>query len=134
MLPHKKPHIHVAAGLIKKDGRLLITRRPEGSHLAGKWEFPGGKQETHESLELCVERELKEELDIDVRAEKLLFTVQHEYETKLVTLHLFECTFLKGSPKAIEGQKIRWVAPGHLRKDTFPPPDRKIIESLFELL
>jgi mutator protein MutT len=134
MLRNNKKHINVTAGLIRKDERLLITKRPAGSHLAGMWEFPGGKQEADESLESCLEREIKEELDIDVRAEKLLFTVPHEYESKQISLHLFECTYLEGSPKALMGQEIRWIEPEELSKYRFPPPDTKIIKSLFKLL
>jgi len=123
-----KPHFHVTAGLIWQDGRLLITKRPEGSHLAGTWEFPGGKQEGDETLKRCLEREIKEELGMDIRANELLLTVKHEYETKLVTLHTFSCTCLKGAPQGLEGQEVRWVEPDDLQQYTFPPPDQKLIE------
>lgn len=125
-----KRHIHVTAGLIWKDGRLLIARRPKGSHLAGFWEFPGGKKETCEGLKACMEREIKEELGMDIRADRLLLTVQHEYEVKLVSLHIFGCTCLKGTPQPLEGQEIRWVDPNDLDQYAFPPPDQKVIESL----
>ena len=115
-----KPHIQVTAGLIRKDGRVLITRRPDGSHLAGTWEFPGGKQEAGETLKTCLEREIREELGVDVRAEKLLFVVKHEYDARVVTLNLFECACLKGKPKALEGQEIRWVYPGETSKIQVP--------------
>ena len=125
---NKKPHFHVTAGLIWQDGRLLITKRPEGSHLAGFWEFPGGKQESDETLKRCLRREIKEELGLDIRANELLLTVQHEYETKLITLHIFDCTSLKGTPQALERQDMKWVDPNDLQQYTFPPPDQKIIE------
>lgn len=125
-----KPHISVAAGLIRHDGKLLITKRPEGSHLAGLWEFPGGKQEGDESLVECLKREIKEELGMDIRAEKPLISVQHEYDTKIITLHLFNCAKIKGRPQALDSQEIRWVVPKDLKKYSFPPPDLKIIETL----
>lgn len=127
-----KPHFHVTAGLIWQDGLLLITKRPEGSHLAGLWEFPGGKQKTHEDLIRCLKREIKEELGIDIQPDEHLFTVQHEYESKRISLHVFNCTTLKGKPKPLEGQEIRWISPKDLKKYPFPPPDLKIIEYLIQ--
>ena len=126
----EKPHIHVTAGLIWQDGKLLITKRPEGSHLAGLWEFPGGKREDGESLEECLEREISEELGMDIKAGRLLISLNHEYESKEVTLHLFNCQSLKGIPQAIECEEFRWVSHEELKNYTFPPPDKKIIELL----
>jgi mutator protein MutT len=125
-----KPHYHVTAGLIWQNGRVLITKRPEGSHLAGLWEFPGGKQEARETLRECLEREMREELGIGVRAGRHLVTVEHEYETKFITLHFFLCTGMEGRPVTLEGQEARWVRPEELTRYAFPPPDREIIESL----
>jgi len=128
----RKPHIHVTAGLIKKNNRLLITKRPKGGHLEGYWEFPGGKQEKDESLESCLEREIKEELGLKIRADHTSLTVVHEYETKVVSLHVLDCTILEGEPRAIECQEFRWVAPADFHKFEFPPPDMKVIEQLFK--
>jgi 8-oxo-dGTP diphosphatase len=130
MINTPKPHINVTAALIFQDGRILITKRPPGYHLAGLWEFPGGKQEIDESLEECLVREIKEELDIEILAGRLFSTVRHEYEKKIVTLHFFECIHLTGYPKAIESQEIKWVKPEDLRLYEFPPPDQAIIELL----
>jgi mutator protein MutT len=125
-----KPHMHVTAGLIFKDGRILIARRPHGYHLAGLWEFPGGKQEPDETLEECLEREIKEELDIEISANRLFRTVVHEYEKKIVSLHVFECTLVRGEPKGLDGQEFRWVRSSELRAYEFPPPDQEVIELL----
>lgn len=125
-----KPHYFVTAGLLWQGRRLLITKRPEGSHLAGFWEFPGGKKEDGESLEECLEREIREELNIVVRAEKLLFKVDHEYETRSVSLHFFRCTLLSGRPEPVGCDEIRWVHPENLSDYHFPPPDLAIIQSL----
>jgi len=124
----EKPYFHVTAGLIRSRGKLLITRRPRGSHLEGLWEFPGGKQEKGESLEHCLEREIREELGIKVRAEKALLTVDHEYDSISISLHVYDCTLPQGEPEALEGQEIMWVFPGELEKLTFPPPDREVIQ------
>jgi mutator protein MutT len=126
----KKSHINVSAALIFQNGNILITKRLPGYHLAGLWEFPGGKQEPGESLEECLEREIKEELDIEIRAEKLISTVRHEYEKKIVSLHVFECRLISGVPRAIECQEFKWVKPEDLRLYEFPPPDKEIIELL----
>ncbi|MBW1902052.1 MAG: (deoxy)nucleoside triphosphate pyrophosphohydrolase [Deltaproteobacteria bacterium] len=126
----QKPHIHVSAGLIQKDGRFLITKRPKGGHLEGYWEFPGGKQEKGESLKGCLEREIKEELGLKIRAHYVPLTVVHEYETKVVSLHVLDCTILGGEPRAIECQEFRWVAPADFHNYEFPPPDMKVIEFL----
>ena len=125
-----KPHFQVAAGLIWREGKLLITRRPPGSHLAGFWEFPGGKQEGDESLESCLEREIKEELGVEISVGKPFRTVQYEYETKNITLHVFHCKNLKGLPKALEGQETRWIRPKDFPQYNFPPPDLEIIKAL----
>ncbi|MFZ7110288.1 MAG: 8-oxo-dGTP diphosphatase MutT [Desulfatiglandales bacterium] len=125
-----KPHYHVAAGLIWQDGKVLITKRPEGTHLAGLWEFPGGKQEPYETLRTCLERELREELGIKVRVDRHFISVDYEYDTKSITLHVFHCTGLTGRPVALEGQESRWVDPAGLHRYTFPPPDKAVIEAL----
>ena len=116
--------------MIWKEGKLLITKRPAGRHLAGFWEFPGGKQEGNESLEGCLEREIKEELGIEIKAESRFLSVQYEYETKRITLHVFHCSGLKGRPESLEGQETRWVLPKDLIQYDFPPPDFKVIEAL----
>lgn len=125
-----KPHFQVTAGLLWRDGRVLITKRPKGKHLAGLWEFPGGKQERGETLEACLEREMEEELGIEVRAEKHLYTIHHEYEDRMISLHLFLCTHLEGVLKSLDFQEIKWVSPEDLPQYRFPPPDLKIIDTL----
>jgi mutator protein MutT len=125
-----KPHFHVTAGLLQQDGMVLITKRPVGSHLAGYWEFPGGKQEAGETLEECLVREMKEELGVNVRAGKRLLTVNHEYENRIISLYLFQCTHLGGELKHLACEEIRWVHPEDLTQYRFPPPDEKIIQLL----
>ncbi len=127
---NKKPHFHVAAGLIWKDGKVLIAKRPGGSHLEGLWEFPGGKQEKGESLKTCLEREIREELGFQIRAGEVLLTVDHEYVSRAISLHVINCHSIEGEAEALEGQEIRWVAPAELDALTFPPPDKRVIEFL----
>jgi len=126
----RNPHFHVSAGLIWKNGKLLIAKRPKGTHNEGLWEFPGGKKEKGESMKDCLLREIEEELDIKVKVDQALFTVDHEYETKTICLHVFNCTLMKGKPKSLQGQKVRWIYPNDLPKYNFAPPDMKVIEFL----
>ena len=129
----KKPHYQVTAGLIRQQDRLLITQRPTGKHMAGFWEFPGGKQEAHETLPQCLMRELKEELGLDIAVNDLFMTVEHAYETKSITLHCYICDLLQGTPTGLEGQETRWATIAELQTLTFTPPDQKIIAALIGL-
>ena len=125
-----KPHYQVTAGLIRHQGCLLIARRPAGKHLAGLWEFPGGKQEEGETLEECLVRELKEELGLEIVVGELFMSVEYEYETKFITLHCFQCSLLQGTPAGLEGQETHWVRMDELKGFVFTPPDQKVIEKL----
>lgn len=126
----RKPRYDVTAGLIWKDGKLLISRRAKGKHLEGFWEFPGGKQEAGEGLRECLEREIGEELGIEARVDASLLTVDHEYGDKWISLHVFKCTWVRGEPLPLQCQEVRWVDWKELSALTFPPPDRKVIEIL----
>jgi mutator protein MutT len=127
---NSKPHFHVTAGLIWKNGKVLIAKRPKGSHLEGFWEFPGGKQEKGESLRHCLEREITEELGIEIEAGKHFSLATHDYNTKVISLHTFNCTLLAGEPKALQCQEIRWVDPERLCEFEFPPPDMLVVEAI----
>lgn len=122
--------IEVAAGLIRQAGRYLIARRKEGVHLAGFWEFPGGKRETDESLVECLQRELFEELGIRIDLPIPYRIVRHDYPDKTVELHFFRCAINEGSPAPVDCAEIRWVLPEELTQFKFPSADRVIIESL----
>ena len=128
----KIPHYDVTAGLIWKEGKLLIATRPKGVHLEGFWEFPGGKQEEGENLKECLKREIGEELGIKIRVNEPFLTVDHEYPNKRISLHVFNCTWLKGEPVPLQRQETRWITLTDLSKFTFPPPDVKVIEALIK--
>ena len=122
--------IEVAVGLVFCDGRYLIARRKPGVHLAGFWEFPGGKREAGETLEECLRRELFEELSICIDVPIPFQIIRHQYAEKTVELHFFHCRIETGDATAIDGAEIRWVWPHELGDFTFPPADRPIIEAL----
>jgi 8-oxo-dGTP diphosphatase len=122
--------IVVLAAIVEDhNGRLLVTRRLDGTHLAGLWEFPGGKCEPGESHEDCLARELAEELGVEgVIGDELLAT-EHDYGDRVIRLHFRRCR-IKGEPTALLGQEMRWVQRHELRTLAFPPADRELIEML----
>ena len=122
--------IAVAAGLIFNAGNLLITQRPAGSHLAGLWEFPGGKCERDETLQECLQREIFEELGVAVNVRNRVETLEHVYPEKTVRLSFFRCELAMGEPVGKEGQAIAWIGPGQLGDYSFPEADAKLLQKL----
>src|SRR5262245_4930416 len=96
-----KPQIEVAAAIIFKEQQILISQRNEHSHRSGYWEFPGGKREQLETFEQCLEREIREELNVDVEVETLFDSVEYEYANKVVSLRFYCCRYLGGEVKAL---------------------------------
>ena len=123
--------IVVAAAVVERDGTFLVTRRLPGTHLAGAWEFPGGKCLPGEPLETCLTRELMEELAVGATVGREILTTAHDYPERHVRLHFFECS-LVGDPVAQLGQELQWVARERLRDLEFPPADEELIVKLTE--
>ncbi len=133
--PNKdKPHYDVAVGIIWKKGKILIDRRPEEGLLGGLWEFPGGKQETGETLEACLEREVREEMEIKIRVQGPFLTVPHAYSHFKVTLHAFQCQHLEGEPRPKKAIEWKWVYPNEMRRYAFPKANKVILDALLESL
>ena len=122
--------VDVAAGVISQDGLFLITRRLDESHQGGLWEFPGGKKEEGESLEECLKREIKEELDLEIAVGKRLKTIRYAYAFYTVNLHFFRCTIRSGTPQAIGCQDFEWVTPNELPHYPFPPANLPMLREL----
>lgn len=120
------PHFIVTAGVLESDGKVLIARRPEGELLGGLWEFPGGKCGEDESLEACLQREWREELDLDIRVGDLLGVFSHAYTHFRVTVHAYKCRTLEGKPSPQEHAEIRWVNPQELGSYPMGKVDREI--------
>jgi mutator protein MutT len=116
--------------LVFHEHRLLITRRPEGTHLAGLWEFPGGKLEANESWEAGLQREMREELAIEVEVGPMFCEVTHAYPEKTVHLRFFVCRLVSGIPQAIGCSELTWVDRDTLGAHEFPAADREILEQL----
>ena len=124
------PWIRVAAAIIEQNSRYLITRRNEDVHLAGLWEFPGGKCEPGESFEVCLQRELLEELDIEVTPPVFVLSNRHHYPEKNVELHFFSCAIVRGEPKALGCKEFRWVNSIEFGEFEFPPADVPVLQKL----
>ena len=121
--------IAVVAAVIERDGSFLVTRRQQGVHLAGMWEFPGGKIAPGESHEAALQREIHEELDADIEVGEMVFSTSHDYTELAVTLYFYACR-LRGTPQAMLGQEMRWVSRAELRTLGFPPADEELIRKL----
>jgi 8-oxo-dGTP diphosphatase len=121
--------IVVAAAVVERDDAFLLTRRLEGTHLAGAWEFPGGKCEPDESVETCLAREIREELAVEVSIGDRLLVTRHTYPERTVELHFFEAR-LDGEPVPQLGQEMRWVARAELKSLRLPEADADLIALL----
>ena len=125
-----------AAALVDVDGRVLICKRPHGKHLAGMWEFPGGKVEKGETPEGCLIRELHEELDINVVQACLApfaFT-SHGYDSFHLIMPLYLCRRWEGSVEVREHEAIAWVRPNQMGAYPMPPADAPLVAWLRDLL
>jgi mutator protein MutT len=123
------PPIVVVAAVIERDGAFLLTLRPDGTHLAGHWEFPGGKVHESETHAEALRRELFEELDIVADVGEVVYAVTHAYPEKVVELHFYRCGFL-GEAKPMMGQEMRWVPRAELGALPFPDADEHLIRLL----
>lgn len=121
--------IVVVAAIIERDDSFLLTLRPDGTHLSGHWEFPGGKVDPHETHHEALRREVFEELDAVVDVGALAHTVTHAYPEKTVQLFFYRCE-LRGEPKPMMGQEMRWVPKHDLARLPFPEADRQLITML----
>ena len=124
-----KRTVVVAAAVVRRGETFLLTRRLEGTHLAGLWEFPGGKCEPGETHDECLRREIVEELGCRTHVGDKIMVVAHDYEDRVVELHFFECA-LDGDPVPLLGQEIRWVRRDELRTVPLPPADADLITLL----
>src|SRR5437016_1090991 len=107
-----RPSIEVAAGVVFRNDKIIITQRPAAAHLGGVWEFPGGKREPQETFEECVVRELREELGIEIDVGEILETITHAYPEKTVTLKFFRCRWKRNEPQPLACRAFKWVMPG----------------------
>lgn len=127
--PGTREAVVVVAGVVERSGRVLVTQRLAGTHLAGHWEFPGGKLEDGEDQREGLAREMREELDVVVEVEEELLTTSFAYPDRLVELHFFRCT-CTGEPRPVLGQPVRWVTRDELRRLLVPSADLELVALL----
>jgi 8-oxo-dGTP diphosphatase len=119
----------VVAAVIEQNDSFLVTRRLEGTHLAGLWEFPGGKIGSGETHVEGLTREIREELDAEIDVGGLVFETEHDYADRSISLHFYRCT-LRGMPRPLLGQQMQWVPRAELPALDFPPADAELIRLL----
>ena len=122
-------NLAVVAAVIEHANRFLVTRRQAGVHLAGHWEFPGGKVAAGETHTAALRREIIEELDADVVVHDLVLETTHTYPERTVTLFFYRCD-LVGTPKPMLGQEMEWIPRAQLSSRPFPPADDELIRML----
>ena len=123
--------IHVAVGIIYNlQQQILIAKRAEHKHQGGCWEFPGGKVETGETVRQALDRELEEELGIEVVTASSLMTVNHNYNDKQILLDVWQVTEFTGTARGNEGQAVRWIKIEEFGNYPFPEANRGIIERI----
>jgi 8-oxo-dGTP diphosphatase len=124
-------HLQIAVGIIRNPQKeIFITQRTASSHMAGFWEFPGGKVEVGETPAQALIRELYEETGINALSPLPLSTVEHQFDDRIVTLYFFMVEEWEGEPFGREGQPMRWINQAELNADEFPPANASIIELL----
>jgi mutator protein MutT len=122
--------IEVAAGLVFRGGKLLITQRKPGAHLGSLWEFPGGKREADETFEECLVRELAEELGIEAEIGSLVESLTHHYPERSVHLKFFLCRWTRHEPRPIDCEALAWITREELDRYEFPAADVRLLKKL----
>lgn len=120
----------VAAALFDAEGRVLIAERPAGKHMAGWWEFPGGKVAAGESDSQALVRELREELGVEAEALGEIMTLSHEYPDRVIDLVLWRAAISSGIPQSLDRQQLKWVHPDALGDEKMLPADAPFIATL----
>jgi len=128
-LPHKQIGVAV---IWNRAGQVLIDRRPPTGLLGGLWEFPGGKIEPGETVQACIQREIREELGIEISVGEHLIDIDHAYSHFKVTLQVYYCRHLSGTPQPLGCEAIRWVLPQELDQFPFPKANTAIIAAIRE--
>ncbi|PWB78817.1 MAG: 8-oxo-dGTP diphosphatase MutT [Candidatus Methylomirabilota bacterium] len=125
-----EPIIEVAAGLIIRNGKILIAQRLNNAHLSGLWEFPGGKRQPGESFETCLQREILEELGLTVAVHEQVFSAEHHDAEHHIRLRFYHCTVQAGEPRLIGCAACRWVTPAEISAYPFPPADLPLVHQI----
>jgi len=128
------PPLLVTAAIIEKQGQVLITQRLKGSRHAGRWEFPGGKLEPGESPREALQREIREELNLEVSAGEVVETLYHRYDWRAVLILVYRCQIEQGTLRHVEVADHRWVTPEQMNDYDFLEADLPLIEKLQKMV
>jgi mutator protein MutT len=126
--------IDVAIAIVSCEDRILICRRRQDGHLGGFWEFPGGKVEPGETPQQCAQREIREEVDLEIDVLSAMPVIEHEYPERNVRLHPFLCAYKSGHAKPLGCDEALWVAPANLMSYQFPQANNELIRQLVRML
>lgn len=125
--------VHVAVGIILNSAQqILLAKRPDHLHQGGKWEFPGGKVESGETVTQALIRELKEEVALDVASSEPFMALSYDYPDKQVLLDIHTVSHFSGEAQGLEGQQIAWVNQGDLIDYDFPDANKPILDKILE--
>ena len=134
-MKEESPKLVIGIGLIINHlGEILIDQRKNNQSMAGMWEFPGGKQEEGELIEVTIRRELYEELGVQVKVEKKLIEFDHCYTHKKLHFVVHICKIISGKPQPISSCQIKWVLPSELASYPFPAANQHMISALRQYL
>lgn len=122
----------VAAAIFDASGRVLIAERPAGKHMAGRWEFPGGKVAAGESESEALARELEEELGIEVTEARSMMRLRHRYCDREVELSMWVVERYRGEPQGLDGQRLKWVERAQLAGEDLLEADRPFVTALVQ--
>lgn len=122
----------VAAAIFDASGRVLIAERPAGKHMAGRWEFPGGKVAHGESEREALTRELEEELGVEVISAQPMMRLTHRYPDRDVELSMWVVERYRGEPSGLDGQRLKWVERAHLPREDILEADRPFVAALVQ--
>lgn len=129
-----RPTIEVTAAVIIRNNQVFAAKRSKGRHLAGYWEFPGGKIEKGETAKECLQRELVEELNISTKIGPFMMKTAHNYVDKKVVLHVFQVSSFSGDIKLVDHDEFRWLSLSECKTLNWAPADIPIIDELASLL
>ncbi len=125
---NNKKHLEVVAAVIKKDGKIFCCQRGPKGECAFKWEFPGGKIEPGETKEEALVREIKEELNCNIKIERFITTINYEYNTFLLTMHVYLCSLKDSQPTLLEHKSSKWCDKEKLKELDFADADELFLD------